>query len=70
MAIKFLTKEEEMDIHCGLTRKIKFNRQRLSKWMRDHPEHPDRNSIILKKMARITELERLRTHFAKPYSYE
>jgi hypothetical protein len=70
MAIKLLSKSQEQDIHCGLTKKIKFNRSRLNRWLKDNPEHPDKFKVISEKMARIKQLETLRERFAVPYSYE
>ncbi len=46
MAIKLLSKSQEQDIHCGLTKKIKFNRTRLNRWLKDNPEHPDKFKVI------------------------
>jgi hypothetical protein len=70
MAIKLLSKSQEQDIHCGLTKKIKFNRSRLNRWLKDNPEHPDKLKVIAEKTARIKELETLRKKFATPYAYE
>jgi len=69
MTIKFLTKREEQYIHVGLSKKIKFNRSRLNRWLRDNPEHPDKQNVIAEKTARIKQLEELRKRFATPYSY-
>ena len=70
MAIKLLSKSQEQDIHCGLTKKIKFNRSRLNKWIKDNPDHVDKLKVVAKKSARITELEELRKRFKTPYSYD
>ena len=70
MAIKLLSKSQEQDIHCGLTKKIKFNRSRLNRWLKDNPEHPDKFKIISEKTARINQLVVLREKFATPYAYE
>jgi|GEM_PF-6145561 len=70
MAIKLLSKSQERDIRVGLSNKIKFNRSRLNRWVKDNPEHPDKLKVIAEKMSRIKQLEELRERFAKPYSYE
>lgn len=70
MAIKILSKNEEQDIHVGLTKKKKFNRMRLNRWLKDNPEHPEKLKVIAEKTARIKQLEKLRKRFAEPYSYE
>lgn len=70
MSIKFLTKSQEQDIHVGLARKIKFNRNRLNKWIMDNPAHPDKFRVIAEKTERIKELEALKNRFAIPYAYE
>ena len=70
MSIKLLSKSQEQDIHCGLTKKIKFNRTRLNRWLKDNPEHPDKLKVIAQKTKRIEQLESLRSKFATPYSYE
>jgi hypothetical protein len=70
MSIKFLSKSQEQDIHVGLTKKIKFNRSRLNKWIKENPEHPDKFRVISEKTARIKELENLKKRFAIPYAYE
>lgn len=70
MAIKLLSKSQEQDIHCGLTKKIKFNRSRLNRWLKDNPEHPDKFKVISEKTARINQLLALREKFATPYAYE
>ena len=70
MAIKLLSKSQEQDIHCGLTKKIKFNRTRLNRWLKDNPEHPDKFKVISEKTTRINELIALRAKFATPYAYE
>ena len=69
MTIKFLTKSQEQDIHCGLTKKIQFNRERLNRWMRKNPDHPDKAKVIHAKVERIKELERLRESFTVPNAY-
>ena len=70
MSIKFLSKKQEQDIHVGLTKKIKFNRSQLKRWIRENPKHPDKSIVVSKKIARIKELEDLRKRFAIPYAYE
>ena len=70
MAIKLLSKSQEQDIHCGLTKKIKFNRTRLNRWLKDNPEHPDKFKVISEETTRINELIALRAKFATPYAYE
>lgn len=70
MSIKLLSKSQEQDIHCGLTKKIKFNRTRLNRWLKDNPEHPDKFKVISEKTKRINELIALRAKFATPTAYE
>ena len=69
MAIKFLSKSQEQDIHVGLTKKIRFNRTRLNRWLKDNPEHPEKLKVLSSKMERIKQLEDLRSKFAVPNSY-
>lgn len=66
MAIKLLSKDEERDIHVGLSQKIKFNRTRLNRWLKDNPEHPDKLKVITQKTERIKQLEELKKRFAAP----
>lgn len=70
MAVKILTKKQEQDIHVGLSRKIKYNRMKLNRWMKDNPEHPDKIRVLTEKTARIKQLEELRSRFAIPCDYE
>lgn len=70
MAIKILTKKQEQDIHVGLSRKIKYNRMKLNRWVKDNPEHPDKIRVISEKAIRIRQLEELRSRFATPSAYE